>query len=116
MEIKAVSKYVRMSPTKARDLARAIQGKRAGEALQVVEVNKRKAAVCIGKTLKSAIANAENNAELSADRLWVSQAVVENGPTIPRYWPRARGSAAPVRKKMSHIRVTLTDEKPSKKK
>ena len=116
MEIKAVSKYVRMSPTKARDLARAIQGKRAGEALQVVEVNKRKAAVCIGKTLKSAIANAENNAELSADRLWVSQAVVENGPTIPRYWPRARGSAAPIRKKMSHIRVTLTDEKPSKKK
>ncbi|HOO20322.1 MAG: 50S ribosomal protein L22 [Kiritimatiellae bacterium] len=116
MEIKAVSKYVRMSPTKARDLARAIQGKRAGEALQVVEVNKRKAAVCIGKTLKSAIANAENNAELSADRLWVSQAVVENGPTIPRYWPRARGSASPIRKKTSHIRVTLTDEKPSRKK
>ena len=116
MEIKAVSKYVRMSPTKARDLTRAIQGKRAGEALQVVEVNKRKAAVCIGKTLKSAIANAENNAELSADRLWVSQAVVENGPTIPRYWPRARGSASPIRKKTSHIRVTLTDEKPSRKK
>ena len=116
MEIKAVSKYVRMSPTKARDLARAIQGKRAGEALQVVEVNKRKAAVCIGKTLKSAIANAENNAELSADRLWVSQAVVENGLTISRYWPRARGSASPIRKKTSHIRVTLTDEKPSRKK
>jgi len=105
-----------LTPTKARDLARAIQGKRAGEALQVVEVNKRKAAVCIGKTLKSAIANAENNAELSADRLWVSQAVVENGPTIPRYWPRARGSASPIRKKTSHIRVTLTDEKPSRKK
>mgnify|MGYP003582279439 CR=1 FL=1 len=115
MEIKAVSKYVRMSPTKARDLARAIQGKRAGEALQVVEVNKRKAAVCIGKTLKSAIANAENNAELSADRLWVSQAVVENGPTIPRYWPRARGSASPIRKKTAHVRIVLTDEKPAKK-
>lgn len=116
MEIKAVSKYVRLSPTKARDLARAIQGKSVGEALQVVEVNKRKAAVCLGKTLKSAIANAENNAELSADKLWVSRAVIENGPTIPRYWPRARGSASPIRKKMSHIRVTLTDEKPSKKK
>ena len=116
MEIKAVSKYVRLSPTKARDLTRAITGKSVGEALRAVELNKRKAAVCIGKTLKSAIANAENNAELSADRLWVSQAVVENGPTISRYWPRARGSAAPIRKKTSHIRVTLTDEKPSKKK
>lgn len=116
MEIKAVSKYVRLSPTKARDLTRAIQGRRVGDALQLMEVNKRKAAVCIAKTLKSAVANAENNAELSADRLWVAQAVIENGPTIPRFWPRARGSASPIRKKMSHIRVTLTDEKPRQKK
>ena len=116
MEIKAVAKYVRMSPTKARDLTRAITGMSVGEALRVVELNKRKAAVCVGKTLKSAIANAENNAELSADKLYVARAVIENGPTIPRYWPRARGSAAPIRKKMSHVRVTLTDEKPSKKK
>lgn len=115
MEIIAVTKYVRLTPTKARDLTRAIQGRRVGEALQVVELNKRKAAVCLGKTLKSAIANAENNAELSADKLWVARAVVENGPTIPRYWPRARGSAAPIRKKTCHIRVTLTDEPPSRK-
>ncbi len=116
MEIKAVSKYVRMSPSKARDLTRAITGKSVGEALQMVELNTRKTAGCIAKTLKSAIANAENNAELSADKLYVARAVIENGPTIPRYWPRARGSAAPIRKKMSHIRVTLTDEKPAKKK
>ena len=116
MEIKAVSKYVRLAPTKVRDLTRAITGKSVGEALRVVELNKRKGALALGKTLKSAIANAENNAELSADKLYVAQAVVENGPTIPRYWPRSRGSASPVRKKMSHIRVTLTDEKPSKKK
>ena len=115
MEIKAVSKYVRMTPTKARDLTRAITGKSVGEALRVVELNKRKTAVCIGKTLKSAIANAENNAELSADKLYVAQAMVENGPTIPRYWPRARGSAGPVRKKTAHVRITLTDEKPAKK-
>ena len=115
MEIKAVSRYVRMTPTKARDLTRAITGKSVGEALQVVELNKRKAAVCIGKTLKSAIANAENNAELSADKLFVAQATIENGPTIPRYWPRARGSAAPIRKKTAHIRITLTDEKPARK-
>ncbi len=116
MEIRAVSKYVRMSPTKARDLTRAIQGKSVAEALMVVELNKRKAAVEVGKTLKSAIANAENNADLSADNLYVAQAVIENGPTLARHWPRARGSASPIRKKMSHIRVTLTDEKPPKKK
>ena len=116
MEIRAVSKYVRLSPTKARDLARAIQGESVADALQLMEVNKRKAAVYIAKTLKSAIANAENNAELSADSLWVSQAVIENGPTLRRFWPRARGSASPIRKKLSHIRVVLTDEKPSKKK
>ena len=116
MEIKAVSKFVRMTPSKARDLTRAITGKSVGEALQVVELNKRKAAVCIGKTLKSAIANAENNAELSADKLFVAKAVIENGPTFPRYWPRARGSATPIRKKTAHVRITLTDEKPRKKK
>ena len=115
MEIKATSKYVRMTPTKARDLTRAIQGKSVGEALQAVELNKRKAAVCIAKTLKSAIANAENNEQASADKLWVAKAVVDNGPTIPRYWPRARGSASPIRKKMGHISIVLTDEKPSKK-
>lgn len=113
MEIIATSKFVRLAPTKARDLARVLRGKTAGEALQVVELNRRKAAVCLGKTLKSAIANAENNADLSADKLYVAQAVVENGPTIPRYWPRARGSAAPIRKKTCHIRVVLTDKKPA---
>ncbi len=113
MEIKATSKYVRMTPTKARDLTRAIQGKSVGEALQAVELNKRKAAVCIAKTLKSA--NAENNANASAENLYVAKAVVDNGPTIPRYWPRARGSASPIRKKMGHISIVLTDEKPSKK-
>jgi len=115
MEIKAVSKYVRMTPTKARDLTRAITGKSVGEALRTVELNKRKTAACIAKTLKSAIANAENNAELSADKLVVARAVIENGPTIPRYWPRARGSATPIRKKTAHVRIVLTDEKPRRK-
>ena len=115
MEIKAVSKYVRLAPTKVRDLTRAITGKSVGEALRVVELNKRKGALALGKTLKSAIANAENNAELSADKLWVAKAVIEIGPTFPRYWPRARGSATPIRKKTAHVRITLTDEKPAKK-
>ncbi|HHX98759.1 MAG TPA: 50S ribosomal protein L22 [Kiritimatiellia bacterium] len=116
MEIKATTRYVRMSPTKARNLTRAITGLSVGEALRVVELNQRKAAVHLGKTLKSAIANAENNADLSADKLWVTKAVVENGPTLRRFWPRARGSASPIRKKTSHIFITLSDTKPARKK
>jgi large subunit ribosomal protein L22 len=111
----ATTKYVRLSPMKARDLSRAITGLSVAEALRVVELNKRKAAEELGNTLKSALANAENNGELSADDLYVKSAVVNNGPTFPRYWPRARGSAASIRKKTSHIKVTLTTEKPSKK-
>ena len=116
MEIKATTKYVRMSPTKARDLARAITGLPVGQALQAVELNKRKAAVQLGKTLRSAIANAENNEELSADALFVASAVVDAGPTFPRYWPHARGSASPIRKKTSHIKIVLCDAKPAAKK
>ena len=113
MEVTAVTKYVRMSCSKARDLARAIQGQTVAEALRITEFSERKAAFQIGKTLKSAIANAENNASLSADTLTVRLAVVEPGPHMKRYWPRARGSASPILKKTSHIRIVLTDGKPA---
>lgn len=114
-EVMAVTKFVRMSPSKARDIARAIQGRSVAEALRVTEFNERKAAFQIGKTLKSAIANAENNAGLSADDLFVRLAVVEPGPHMKRYWPRARGSASPILKKTSHVRIVLTDKKPARK-
>ncbi len=63
----------------------------------------------IGKTLKSAIANAENNNGLSADQLVVKNAIIDGGPTMKRYRPRARGSASPIHKKTSHITVILSD-------
>ena len=109
MEISATRKYIRMSPTKARDLADKIKGLSALDALQVTEFNARKAAVQIGKTLKSAIANAENNNGLSVDQLVVKNAIVDGGPTMKRYRPRARGSASPIHKKTSHITVILSD-------
>ena len=115
MEVFAINKYVRMSPSKARDMARAIQGRPVAEALRVTEFSERKAGFELGKTLKSAIANAENNASLSADDLYVRSAVVEEGPRLKRYMPRARGSASPILKKMSHIRIVLTDKKPAGK-
>lgn len=115
MDVKAVTKYVRISPTKARDLAKEIQGKSVQEALNITSFNERKAAFHIGKTLKSAIANAENNAELSAEDLWVREAVIEEGPALKRFWPRARGMVSPIKKRTSHIKITLTDEKGSRK-
>lgn len=110
MEVKAITKYVRMSPTKARDITREIQGLPVPKALNIVMASRRKAVVHIGKTLKSAIANAENNAGLSAESLYVKQAVVDQGPVLKRYWPRARGMVSPLRRPTSHIRIVLTDE------
>ena len=109
MEIKAVSRYVRMTPTKARDLTRAITGKSVGEALRVVELNKRKTAVCIGKTLKSAIANAENNHELDVDSLVVSQAFVGPARVMKRFHARARGRAGRVEKPFSHLTIVVRE-------
>lgn len=115
-EITASIKFVRMSSYKARDLARALKGLRVDSALRMVQFSKRKAARQLLKALESAIANAENNAELSAETLFVKSAVIEQGPTIKRYWPRSRGMARPIRRRMSHVRVTLTTEEPAPRK
>jgi large subunit ribosomal protein L22 len=114
MDVRAITKYVRLSPTKARDLAREIQGRPVPEALAIAGASKRKAAVQIHKTLKSAIANAENNAELSADQLYVKEAVIDQGPMLKRWWPRARGMVSPIKRPTSHIRITLSDERKGK--
>jgi len=115
MEVKALTKDARISPTKARDLARAIQGRSASEALKITQFSERKGAMYIGKTLKSAIANAENNNGLSADDLVVKSAIVDQGHMMKRFQPKARGSAGPIQKKMSHIRIILTDNKTAAK-
>ncbi len=111
MEVKAITKYVRISPSKGRDITRAIQGKPVAEALSLSTVSRRKAAFHIAKTLRSAIANAENNANMPAETLYVKEAVIEEGPTLKRWWPRARGMVSPILKRTSHIRITLSDEK-----
>ncbi len=109
MEIQALTRYARMSPKKVRELANQIQGRRVPEALDLVTLIPRKSARLVAKTLKSAVANAENNNNLSADRLVVHRALVENGPVLKRFKAGARGSAKPRVKRMSHIRIVLTD-------
>jgi len=110
MEVQAITKYARMSPKKVREVARVIQGRPAAEAIELVSFIPRKSARLIGKTLKSAVANAENNAELSVENLVVKRALVEAGPALNRFKAAARGSAAPRKKRMSHIRIVLSDE------
>jgi large subunit ribosomal protein L22 len=98
-----------MSPKKMREVANTIKGRKAAEAYDYLTLIPRKSARLIAKTLKSAMANAENNANLSADSLVVKNAVIEMGPVLKRFKAGARGSAMPRRKKMSHIIVVLTD-------
>ena len=110
MEVRSIYKYARISPFKAREVTREIQGLPVSAALDLLAFTPKKAAFLINKTLKSAIANAENNANLKPDGLVVKEAIVGEGPTFKRIMARARGSASRILKRTSHIRIVLTDE------
>jgi large subunit ribosomal protein L22 len=110
MEVRSIYKYARISPFKVREVTREIQGLPVSAALDVLAFTPKKAAFLINKTLKSAIANAENNANLKPDGLVVKEATVGEGPTFKRIMARARGSASRILKRTSHIRIVLTDE------
>jgi len=112
MEVRSIYKYARISPFKAREVTREIQGLPVSAALDLLTFTPKKAAFLIGKTLKSAIANAENNANLKPDGLVVKEAIVGEGPTLKRIMARARGSASRIQKRTSHIRIVLSDEIP----
>jgi large subunit ribosomal protein L22 len=107
MEVKAITKYARISPTKARDVAREIQGMSASQALDILKFTPRKAARLISKTLQSALANAEHNFNLNTENLVVKQAVALTGPAFGRIKPMARGSAGRIRKPTAHIQIVL---------
>ena len=113
MEVQALTRNARMSPKKVREVARTIQGRSSNDAVEYLTLIPRKSARLIVKTLKSAIANAENNNNLASDTLTVKSAVVENGPVLKRFKAGAKGSAMPRRKKMSHIRIILSDGNPN---
>jgi large subunit ribosomal protein L22 len=110
MQIKSIYKGARISAFKCREVTRAIQGLPVAAALDLLAFTPKKAAGLIAKTLKSAVANAENNNQLRAEKLVVQEATVGEGPTFKRFQPKARGSAGPIRKRTSHIRIILTDE------
>ena len=109
MNVEATTKYVRISPEKARHVARLLQGKTVDEALAICAISPRKAARLFGKTLKSAVANAENNNNLDRNDLVVKMAVADEGPTLKRFRARARGMASRILKRTSHLKIVLTD-------
>jgi len=115
MDAHAVSKYNLISPRKARLTAALIKGKPVKEALAILKATPRKASGMLEKALNSAIANAmvkEGSGELDAEALFVANAVIDGGPIMPRWRPRAYGRASRIRKRMSHIRVTVSTEMP----
>lgn len=110
MEARAIARFVRMSPRKARLVIDAIRGKNVNDALRVVQLSSKKAALPIRKTLESAIANAESNFDVDVDQLFVVRATVDMGRSLRRMQPRAYGRADVIRHHTSHITIVVGDK------
>ena len=109
MEARAVARFQRVSPRKARLVVDLIRGKSVGEARTILKFSPRAAAEIVEKTLNSAVANAERNLHVKADDLFVGSTYVDEGPTLKRIQPRAMGRAYRVRKRSSHITIVLQE-------
>jgi large subunit ribosomal protein L22 len=105
--MRAVAKYVRIAPRKARLVADEVRGKSYPEAVSLLRFTNKRAAKIVGDVLDSAAANAENNMDADVDELRVKTIKIDEGPTIKRYRPRAMGRATMIRKRTSHITVEL---------
>ena len=107
MEVKSQAKYVRVSPRKARVVVDLVRGKSVAQAREILAFCERAAAENVAKTLNSAVANAEHNNHLRADNLVVKTAFVDEGPTLKRIRPRAKGSASRINKRTCHITIVV---------
>ena len=105
--MKAVAKFVRIAPRKARLVADEVRGKSVPEAVTILQFTNKRAAGIVGDVIKSAAANAEHNDDADVGALFVRDVRVDEGPTIKRYRARAMGRATMIRKRTSHISVTL---------
>jgi large subunit ribosomal protein L22 len=117
MEVQAITKNIRMSAQKMREVVRQIQGLPAAQAEAVLNVVPRKGARLVARTLKSAIANAEDlkthkkeYSTLRTEQLFIKEAVAQTASTLRRFTPKARGSAGPILKRNCHIKIVLSDE------
>ena len=108
-ETKAVARTVRIAPRKTRLVVDVIRGKNVGEAFSILFNTSRGASPVVAKVLKSAVANAENNLGLDVEKLYVKETFVDEGPTLKRFRPRAKGSASEILKRTSHITVVVAE-------
>ena len=107
MEAKAIARYVRVSPRKARIVVDLIRGKSVVRACEILAFTNRGVAETVEKTLNSAVANAENQHHVRPESLVVKTAYVDEGPTLKRIRPRAKGSASRINKRTSHITIIV---------
>lgn len=110
VQVRAVAKYIRTSPRKMRLVADLIRGKSAQDAWNILEFTPKRACGPMKKCLESAIANAQNNNDLAPESLMVHRVMVDEGPTLKRFTPRARGRASQIKKRTSHITVVVAPE------
>ncbi|AKP45529.1 MULTISPECIES: 50S ribosomal protein L22 [Bacillus] len=111
MQAKAVAKTVRIAPRKARLVVDLIRGKQVGEAVAILRLTPKAASPIVEKVLKSAVANAEHNYDMDVNNLVVSEAYVDEGPTLKRFRPRAMGRASQINKRTSHITIVVSEKK-----
>lgn len=110
MEARAYARYLRLSPLKARLVVDLIRGKSVREAMAILTYTPNKAAYYLKKVLKSAVANAENNYNMDADNLYISEVYANPGPIMKRYKPRARGRADVMQRRTSHLTVVVKEK------
>jgi large subunit ribosomal protein L22 len=109
MEARVVSRHLHIAPRKVRLVADLVRGKRVGEAIGLLQHLRKKAAPLLVKALKSAVANAENTQRVDVDQLYVKRIMVDGGPTIKRFLPRAHGRANNIRKRTAHVTVVVDE-------
>lgn len=108
--MKASATHIRISPRKVRMVVDTVRGKSVSQAMSILAFTRKKAALPVQKLLKSAVANAAENDGISdVDTLVIDRITVDEGPTLKRFMPRARGRATPIRKRTSHIRIILRE-------
>jgi large subunit ribosomal protein L22 len=107
MEAKAIARYVRVSPRKARMVVDAIRGKQVLRAREILQFSDRDVAEVVAKCLNSAVANAESDGNVHVENLLVKRTFVDEGPTLKRIRPRAKGSASRINKRSCHITVIV---------
>ena len=109
MEVKASLKFARVGEQKARIVANMIRGKMVNDAIRILTYDNKKPSMMIKKLVESAVANADNKEVIDVDNLYVKEIMVDKGPFMKRYQPRAQGRAFVIKKKSSHIRLVLDE-------